>query len=209
MRIGLDLDGTLLDSRARHLAALRQSACAVGVALAEEDILTYWLLKTDGSNGLTALRRLGIPEASKIHQEWVSIIESDHLLALDRIYEDTLQALQRAWALSATFLLVTSRQNPRAAHRQVTDLGLGKYLKEIIVVDAAKRMTKATVSRDLGLEAVIGDTEVDLEWAQDLGVPFYASCFGFRSRQFWDNRGVTSYDCLSVIFQQLKSSASE
>ena len=204
MLIGLDLDGTLLDSRLRHVVALRKAADALEVPLSEGEAQTYLQLKCDGTSGVEALRQLGIQEAESISKRWVEIIESEELLALDQLYPDTLDALGRQQSRRSEFILATGRQNPAAARRQISRLGLEGYFREIIVVDPRDcSQSKAAATRNHDLSAVVGDTEIDLQWALDLGVNFHASSFGFRSQSYWNRRKVTSYASLPAIFDAI------
>ena len=204
--LGLDLDGTLLDSRLRHVIALQHAAKALAVPLSEAQVQTYSLLKSNGSSGIEALQQLRISAAKEISQRWVEIIESEEMLAADRLYSDTITALKRAQDQGYSFVLVTGRQNPEAARHQIASLGLKDFFREIFVVNLQNRLqSKATVTRGYNLSAIVGDTEVDSKWAFDLGVEFYASSFGFRSKNFWDNRQVISYASLSAAFDAIVS----
>jgi phosphoglycolate phosphatase-like HAD superfamily hydrolase len=204
MLIGLDLDGTLIDSRLRHVAALLQAAEACSVLLSENEAQTHFRLKREGSSGIQALRQLGIPLAENIIRRWVEIIESEEMVGLDRLYSDTLQALKLQRDRQDTFVLVTGRQNQALARRQIAKLGLEEFFCGIIVVDPRDCcQTKAAVTRPYDLSTIVGDTELDLQWAADLGSRFYASSYGFRSESYWHRRQVTSYASLSEIFDAI------
>jgi phosphoglycolate phosphatase-like HAD superfamily hydrolase len=204
MRIGLDLDGTLLDSRLRHIAALHKAADRLRVPLTEDDARRYLRLKCDGASGVEALRQLGIQRAENLSKRWTEIIESEDMLALDQPYPDTLDALARQKSCRTEFILVTGRQDPAAVRRQVSRLGLEEYFREVIVVDPRDgAQSKAAVTRNHDLGTVVGDTEIDSQWAHDLGVNFYASSFGFRSQRYWNRRNVASYNSLSAIFDAI------
>jgi phosphoglycolate phosphatase-like HAD superfamily hydrolase len=209
MTIGLDLDGTLLDSRLRHVATLRRVVESLALPLTEHDAHAYFRLKCDGATGIEALRRLDIPRAEEINGQWISLIESDEMLALDRLYPDTLTALRQRHARGDNFILVTGRQKPAMARRQIASLGLEEFLREIIVVDPRDRsQTKARATSSYALDAVVGDTEIDFQWAEELGVPFHASGFGFRSQAYWRGRQVTSHASLSAILDVIISDCS-
>lgn len=207
MLIGLDLDGTLLDSRPRHMVALLQVAEALAVSLSESDAHAYFRLKCNGANGIEALRQLGIPAAEDISRGWIEIIESEEMLALDLLYPDTLDTLNQQRARSNAFVLVTSRQNPAAVQRQIAMFGLEEYLEEIVIVDPRDSVrTKAAVTRHHNLSVIVGDTEIDCQWAKDLGAKFYASSFGFRSQSYWQKRQISSYPSLTAIFASIVQS---
>jgi phosphoglycolate phosphatase-like HAD superfamily hydrolase len=204
MLIGLDLDGTLLDSRLRHVVALYHAAEVSEVPLCDEDAQAYFKLKCDGYSGIEAMRQLGIAQAEDISRRWVEMIESEEMLALDRLYPDTLDMLKRRREHGNVFVLVTGRHNSKLACRQIAKLGLEEYFHDIIIVDPLDRfMSKALAARRHDFNAIVGDTEIDLQWAEDLGVDFYASSFGFRSESYWIKRRVTSYVSLSDIFDAI------
>lgn len=203
MRIGLDLDGTLLDSRLRHRLALQKSAAELSLPISDEVVDAYFRWKCDGLRGVAALRRLGLCHAEALAHKWIELIETEDLLASDGLYPDTLPALD-SMADANQFFLVTARHDESAARRQIARLGLSPRLENCIVVDAAGAgPTKAQAARGFSLDAVVGDTEADLQWADDLGVAFFASSFGFRSTSYWERRNVTSYGSLSEIFTRI------
>jgi len=207
MLIGLDLDGTLLDSRLRHIAALQQAAEACGVRLSENDAQMYFRLKREGNNGTEALRQLGISRYENIVRQWGEIIESEEMLAFDRPYSDTLQVLKLQQDRKDAFVLVTGRQNRVLAGWQIAKLGLEGFFCEIIVVDPQdSSQTKAAVTSTYDFSAIVGDTEIDQQWAKDLGCRFYASSYGFRSNSYWHRLQVTSYASLSEIFDAINPS---
>jgi phosphoglycolate phosphatase-like HAD superfamily hydrolase len=204
MLIGLDLDGTLLDSRLRHAVALRRAAEALAAPLPERDVQAYLRLKCDGCSGVAALRQLGVQAAEEISQRWVEIIESEEMLALDQLYPDTLDALGCQWSGQNEFALVTGRQNPEAARRQIIRMGMESFFCEVIVVDPRDHsQSKAAVTSHLDFGAIAGDTEIDLKWAMESNAGFYASSYGFRSPDYWNRRQIASYASLSAILQAI------
>ena len=201
MLIGLDLDGTLLDSRLRHMVTLQRAAEALAVPLSEDDAQEFFQEKREGNSGIEALRRLGIPSAENISLRWIEMIETEEMLALDRLYPDTMDALMRQWARKSTFVLATGRHDQAAARRQISRLGLQEFFCAMIFVDPLDRsQTKAAATRRYDLGAIVGDTEIDLRWAADLGVSFHASSYGFRSENYWQRHQITSHVTLSEIF---------
>jgi|GEM_PF-1675339 len=204
--IGLDFDGTILDSRRRHVVALRLAAEQLAEPLSEGVAEAYLHLKCSGASGVDALRKLGVSAAESLAQRWTKLIESDEMLSLDRLYPNVLKSLERHRALGYAFVLVTGRQRAEAARRQVAHFGLSRHLCETIVVDPLSRSeTKAMVTQDHGLEGVVGDTEVDLQWALDLNIAFHATSFGFRDEAFWSNRGVKCYGDITSLFDSVRA----
>jgi len=207
MLIGIDLDGTLLDSRLRHVVALQQASEAFEVPISDDNAQAYLGLKRDGFRGIDALQQLGIPRAEKITRRWVEIIESEEMLALDRLYPQTLEVLKQERGRGRTFVLTTGRQNSTAARRQIARLGLEGLLSEIVVIDPLDcSQTKAAATCHCDFNMIVGDTEIDLEWATDLGRSFHASGYGFRSQGYWARRQVTSHATLLGVFDAISRS---
>jgi phosphoglycolate phosphatase-like HAD superfamily hydrolase len=201
MLIGIDLDGTLLDSRSRHLVALREAANSLNVSLSDETINKYFEIKCDGNSGLTALRLLDVPNPEGISLRWLEIIEDEGLLALDQLYPDALGMLGEAVDRGHQFILVTARHSKESAISQICRLGIATYTTEAIIVDPRDFQTsKGDAAHHWNVDVVIGDSEVDHCWAQDSRVPFYASGFGFRNHSFWARRGIACYSSLTAAF---------
>ncbi len=212
MYIGLDFDGTLLDSRERHKVALRHAAEAENVALPQFFENIYFQEKIEGASGLAVLKKHKIEKSEKINDRWIALIEADEMLALDVLYPNVKQILTQQTERGAKFVLVTLRKRQEAAQRQIMLHGLDSLCKSIFVVSHAKSKkkgagslcAKAEVTQQLNVQAVIGDTEIDQRWASDLTVPFFASAWGFRSRKYWEDCHIRCYQNLASIFSELK-----
>lgn len=211
MKVGLDLDGTVVDSRARHAIALERAASQVGVVLPEGLLARFVADKAEGLTGLAVLEGAGVPLPEEILQRWIALIESDELLAHDVLYPGVMAALERQWALGWRFHIVTARQNSEGAHRQVKRLGLEAVCTQVLVVPPGRHRSteglgaKAEAAGDLGLEAVIGDTEDDWRWARELGVGFFPVACGFRSAAFWHGRGLAAHADLASAMAALSA----
>ena len=205
MRIGIDLDGTLLDSRRRHVEALLRVAGHLAIPFSEDKARCYFELKCNGATGVEALRQLNVPAAEDIAQRWLALIENTEMLTLDKLYPDTLEVLKRQQHAGDIFVLVTARRDSAAVKHQIASLGLEPVLHEIIVLNPMDQTrSKAIATKNHGLQAVVGDTEVDLGWAENLSVPFFASAFGFRSVEYWRQQNVDTYASLSEIFRMME-----
>ena len=101
------------------------------------------------------------------------------------------------------FVLATSRQHPELAKRQLARLGLYTFLEDVFVAVANCGDRKSDLTSDLNIQAIVGDTEVDLQWATELGVPFYAVNYGFRSEAFWSDSQQRSWPTLGEALEQI------
>jgi phosphoglycolate phosphatase-like HAD superfamily hydrolase len=217
MNIGLDLDGTLLDSRERHRVALLRAAEEERVTLPAGLAESFVREKAAGFSGVEVLNRHGVSRAAAIGERWVALIELEGLLDLDRLYPGALEVLAQAAAQGIDFHLVTARRNRESAACQIRSLGLEQHCRSIHIVDpsspeAAGRagVAKARATRCYGLNAVIGDSEVDWEWARLIGVGFYPVSYGFRNDGFWLGRGLSAYpDLVGALRAATKSGPSQ
>lgn len=184
MTVILDLDGPLLDGRARHYACYRE--------ILEEHGMTpllpapYWDLKRGGAGSRAQLAASG---AESIHQafvkSWLDRIELPRLLALDRLQPGVLEKLESWRRRGLRLVLATHRRNRASLLEQLNHLGLTAF-QRIVVCEGPK----AEKVRDDCPELVsnrcvwIGDTEDDIEAGRVLGCTVWAVTCGLRTERF-------------------------
>jgi phosphoglycolate phosphatase len=180
-----DLDGPLLDVRARYHGVYAAIAGELGVdALGREE---YWAAKR---------RRLplekffpGFPAGARLQQlyreRWLAGIEAPEWLSMDTLVpgaEECLRTLGRSHPL----YLVTLRRQTAALDGQLKSLGLCPYFREVFsgwAQGAAAPRLKASWMRPLlsaGAAALVGDSEVDMQAAASLGMRAIGVSFGIR-----------------------------
>jgi Predicted phosphatases len=207
LRIGLDLDGTLTETAPRHKAALLLAARSLGVELSASFAETYYEEKRNGISGKHVLLRHGIPNAEEISKLWIEIVENEPLLRTDSLFPLVLSKLKTVAASGAQFYLVTGRQHESRALRQIKALGIDAVVSRSFVarvnIKGRRELGKHELTRCLGLNAVIGDSEADQAWAHDVDARFYAVECGIRSRNFWEQRRTASYKTTPLALEQL------
>lgn len=198
----LDLDGTLVDSRRRHAVVLQAVLQRRHISCSEEDIAAYVPYKSQGKNTVDFLcerLRLVRVEAQACAAAWTAVIEEAQYLALDVLYEDTLVAL-RGLKERGKIVCLTARKDREAVLQEMADLKIRAYMDTIFVVSPLRAgPEKQAVVRELKKEdavVVIGDTEVEYEAALEEGVACRVLNCGFRSKLFWEARGVRSFASL-------------
>lgn len=187
MKIGLDLDGTLLDCRARQVGLMATLARATGLQL---DAARYWQLKRDGLSNRDALGRMGMaPDiAAALCGLWERAIEDVAWLAWDRVLPGVHATLRRWREQGHTLHLVSARRIPVHAEQQLHVLGLGGFAS-LAFVDPARADAKHHVLERLQAGLYIGDTERDGHCARAAGtVPVLVAC-GLRSRMYLQGAG--------------------
>jgi phosphoglycolate phosphatase-like HAD superfamily hydrolase len=175
--IAFDLDGTLLDCRARQVAL----AAALVPGLPEQP---FWDAKREGATTREALEWVGVhaATAATVAVRWTAEIEDDCWLRNDRPLPRALAALRRLHMAGQRLTVITARRRPEAVVAQVATLGLGELLGSVEVVDPRDAASaKAAVLRSQAPAAFVGDTESDASAAQAAGVRFLAVASGQRS----------------------------
>ena len=174
MTLYCDVDGTLLDSSARHEKLLRDLLAARGLLwpAAAPDYLRY---KADGHSTKAWLMLAGFaPETcAELADAWRTGIEQPEYLALDTVYPDTLPFLQAMRAAGRDVVLISARE-----------------LLVVPPVQADRRKAELLRPRIAPGDVMLGDTEVDKSCAELLGLPWIVLDRGFRSAVYWQAHGV-------------------
>ncbi len=175
MRI-LDLDGPILDGRARHYACY--SDILTGMRKTPLDIDQYWRLKRDGipSRDILAYSDAG-DLIDDFAAHWRDLIETPSYLALDRLQDGAAEKLAQ-WD---DCILITMRQDAQAVHRQLKLLRIHNCFRDIIVVSEGDKTGKIIPAAGA---IWIGDTEADALAAQAANVRCYLVENGLRSRDY-------------------------
>jgi len=187
-QIFLDLDGPLLDGKARHYFCYTKILKENGFE--PIGIEQYWEMKRAMGDRRTLLKASG---AECIYDlfltSWLALIETPEALAMDRVQEGAVDCLREFKALGLALTLVTMRKNKPNLEAQLTSTGLRPWLDDVYVCDHANGgVGKADAVRTLlppGVTAEntlwIGDTEADWAAANSLGCRVLLLSNGLRS----------------------------
>jgi phosphoglycolate phosphatase-like HAD superfamily hydrolase len=184
--VALDLDGTLVDCRARQVAL----AAALVPALEQK---RFWAAKRSGASTFAALVACDVTsdEAETAARRWAERIEDDGWLVLDRPLAGAADALARLRRSGLRLLVLTARRRVVAVRAQLASLGFAAQVDATEIVDPADASAyKAVVLRRYDAVALIGDTESDARAAGAAGVRFLGVASGQRSRDFLAAHGV-------------------
>lgn len=206
----LDLDGTLIDSRERHYRLMRE-LLSDAAPMERFDPTEFMKYKADGHSGLQYLTDcLGLPEdaAKRLMALWRQQIEEERWLALDVLYPDTLEFLERLKQKHIKIYYLTARQNREGLLHELDRLRIAGYADEVLVVSPVhageeKKQVVETILGKTGEIAeqvcIVGDTENEYRLAEELSLPRFLLNRGFRSKKYWKERGVESLESLSGI----------
>ncbi|MGG3937826.1 HAD family hydrolase [Geobacillus stearothermophilus] len=205
--LGIDFDGTILDSRFRHQKVLYDVLINLNFNINLEDLNDFVSYKSFGRTTEDYLKIKGFYDTKNILRQWVENIERNSYLNLDKLYPNA-ETFLNTLADRYNLYLVTARKNRHGLFQQLNNLGITKYFKDILVVNPgySSAFEKTESTKKLGLEFVIGDTEVDWNWAKNINCEFFALNWGFRNKAWWEARNIISYqnleEILSIIIRE-------
>lgn len=208
MIVFCDLDGTLIDSSRRHTLLLNTILREIYRGM-PFDTADYLSMKADGMNTKAYLTAKGLPEADAgaIAAKWVRHIEDNEYLKLDTLYGDTIDFLSRQRHVGNDLVYATARNNADGLKASLSELGIDQFASDLFVVPPAsaaagkERIIRNIAGKD---DALIGDTEADMQCACAVGIRCYVLHRGFRSKAFWQNQGIQSYGNLLEISEALQ-----
>lgn len=187
MKIGLDLDGTILDCRPRQTQLLAVLCRAFALAV---DIERYWSLKREGCSNRVALVRLGVNEAiaDNVASLWERAVEDVAWLRFDPLLPNAKETLGYWYKQGHSLHLISARRNHANAYQQLRVLGLD-FFKSIEFVDPFKVGAKQPALAELRPDVYIGDTERDAHCADAVGVRSILVSSGLRDKAYLQKKG--------------------
>jgi len=180
MKIFLDFDGTLIDSRQR-LYYLFQRLVPNSKLSFEE----YWVLKRNGnSHELLFKRFFPTNDYEMFEQSWMQLIETKEFLDLDFPYVNVSGYLANL-KKDNNLYLVTSRQFIEGVVYQLKRFEWDMFFDDVLVTKQKFRkedLVKSVMSPgEKG--CMIGDTGKDIQTAKNLGLFSVGVYSGFLSRE--------------------------
>jgi len=195
--IAFDLDGTLLNSKFRHQKVLYDILKEEGYDIKLSDLDDFILYKCEGKNTKEYLKYKysDSMHIDKISNKWIENIEKIEYINLDILYEHTINLLENLSDIYDLYL-VTVRKNKENTLKQLAKQDIIKYFKEVYIVSNNENsaLNKYNETKNLGIELVIGDTEIDLKWAEYLNAKFLPVSYGFRDIKWWQARNIRAHD---------------
>ena len=202
MKTFLDLDGTIVDSTQRHVLALKDILLEEGIEVNIDNYLSY---KRDGFSTKQYLENmLGLStlQSVSISNKWVKVIEDQKYLLLDSLYDDSNVFLDWLSMQGSCIYILTARKNERLTYEFLKNSGIQKKIIQLYVVSPsnATEEKKHILSKHVANEFFyIGDTEADFDACKGIDIQMFVLNRGFRSKKYWDNRGVETYSNLHEI----------
>lgn len=209
----LDLDGTLIDSSYRHVKLLVDVINKHGKNITEEDIKDYLSYKADGHSTLdylTEVMGLEYSQAEEIALEWSGNIENIQYVSTDKFYDDAYTFVKELKDAGYDIYALTARQNKDYITGFVNGSEVRDYITYVFVVDPFKAkeekldVIKGHFPDSENQLVMVGDTGVDYETGVNAGAKTFILNRGFRSKAYWDNKGIKSYDNLGQVMEAIR-----
>lgn len=206
-RAFVDLDGTLLDSTLRHVITLKKALQQADIF--DIDLCDYMKFKSDGYSTEEYIhKKISVDGATgeKICKYWRDHIEDYEVVVLDKWYEDAISFAQALKYANYRVCILTARRNSNYARQFISNSNIMRFVDEIDVVDpqfACLQKTNILFNKKCEFNIMVGDTENDYYSAVDAGIDNYMLNRGFRSRKFWEQKGIASYQSLKDIREMI------
>lgn len=201
----IDLDGTLIDSTKRHYVLMEKLLKDSGMSDGFEARL-YMDYKADGHSGksyLIDVLQLSKEDAIRISSEWTAHIEDEELVKLDVLYDDAMPFLKELKSKDIDAVFLTARQDEELVRKEIAWLGIADMASSMYVVSpASSKEEKIRCCRQLlGKDElfVVGDTENEEALINEIDATGYLLNRGFRSKKYWDEKGIKSISSLQDI----------
>lgn len=200
----VDLDGTLIDSRNRHISVLQEILEEFHIM--DKSVDNFVQYKSEGvstKNYLENELQIEPAIAEEISLRWMESIELDRVIDKDIWYEDVTDFLTFLKKSKYWVVVVSARKNRNGILKFIEKSKYVNLLDEIIIVSPvnAKENKKKYILRNLAdANIVIGDSEAD--YVEDIHIRNFLLNRGFRSENYWKKRKIMSYNSLyEIIFE--------
>ncbi len=198
----VDLDGTLVNSKKRHIIALKMSLEANGIFNINIDgYLKYKLGGFNTKKYLTDLLGLESKLSNSINNYWVECIENDDLMYFDKLYSDSFIFLKKIVDCGYSVNILTARKNKSYTVKFISNSKISDFISEIVIVNPINALyeKKQYIDSFSGELISVGDTDSDYYASVENCNNVYILNRGFRNKKFLDSFSIVNYDSLSSL----------
>lgn len=178
--IAFDLDGTLIDIKPRDYKIYVDILKSIGhrpITLQQ-----YWPLRQAKYNIIKLLKISHVTNEFEINlflKERNRRMEQYDYLLLDSLFGDVTSTISNL-STQYNIVIATKRSNRVNTMRQLFHLGINNLFSNIYITSGNKIDLYAQINN---LEYIVGDTENDIESANQLGIKSFAVETGIRSKK--------------------------
>jgi HAD superfamily hydrolase (TIGR01549 family) len=184
----MDVDGTLVDAKERHIAAFKLAMRRNGLHCSSSQCQVYYRRRRAGVTARAVFEQLGGKLAESLESTRIALLESQQLLSYDKLVPGAAKALRELRRNGATLVLVSHRRKRRLLERQLERFAVRPLVHAVFIskrsskVEAVRHIVeKLNLRREECL--VIGDTESDIESGQYSGIATVGVLSGIRNRR--------------------------
>ena len=182
--IGFDLDGTLLDSRCRHVELLKKILIEEQLNIDLKNLIDF---KSNGKNNVDFLVQSGLPlsKAQEIQKKWMDHIEDPEYLSLDVLYPYSIDLLSKL-SKCHKLILLTARNNKEGVINQLKKLDISKFFDDIFIIPSNPEViiNKGECLKNNHVSVYYGDTKSDFIACSNTGIKFIFMKNGFNSEKY-------------------------
>ena len=149
----------------------------------------YWSYKCAKKSNQWVLREIldYSDDLIQVFQErWMSLIEDEHYLGMDTLFEDTISSLEKLHGRCDLFL-ISARQSPHKAENQLERLGIAHFFRDVLITEQKRSKEELILSLELDLtrnnSVIVGDTGEETLAGRALDIFTVNTLTGFRNRE--------------------------
>ena len=179
--VAFDLDGTLVDSRSRHVEVMMSILKLESINIDISNLISY---KRNGKTNVDFLISKGVPseKAKKIQALWIDKIENQDALLQDELYPGTIDLLKQysGW----TIIIITARKNKNGVEETLQRLKLKSFIHKTYVIDPMSDIAIEKANVLIKEKALLfhGDTRSDYQASCLADIDFKYHENGFHNK---------------------------
>lgn len=202
MRIGVDLDGTLISCKEKHVCLMASLLKAYNIKI---NMDVFWALKRKGFSNIKALNFFNLDNEvlKKINNQWVDMVENLEWLNMDKPLDGVFEFLSDIRDSKSSLHLISARNNVSNALIQIKSLNLYKYFDTVSFINIKNNEKKSDIFFSIGIDVYIGDTEYDYVMCVESNVKSILVSTGMRDFDFCKRFNENTLDRLP-IFDDIK-----
>lgn len=209
MRVIFDFDGTLINSKKRHIVVLKDAIQKLYGKERNWDLADYMSCKRNGLSTRDFLQShfsLAPKEISEIVSFWTNHIEDNEYLELDVLFSETVSILEWLHDHNICINLLTARKNKAGLMHQLIRCDIIDFFSSISIVDpfnAYQEKQELIEGMIMPEDIIVGDTEIEHRIATSLNARSIMLSRGFRSKEFWKTQGVDAKGAISNTIKKM------
>ena len=152
--------------------------------------IEYWNKKRNGINHRQILEReFPMIDFDYFQKDWMSLIETEKYLKMDKCYSDTIKVLKKLGSYSELYLL-TARQSEENLVKELEELKIIQYFNQIFATtskyskkEMLKKIMKDYPNKFCSIDFFVSDMGKDIILGKEMGFITIAISHGFMAEE--------------------------